>query len=321
MTDILFITDGGPTQGMGHVFQSLAVASAVARTNVGKIRFAAPPESVAIQQKIQDSDYELMDWNDIGTRNSAFLPDTVVIDTPQPNTELIETVSGAKTVVYGSPETNLSPSVCKKSNVIVSPLSITEGLGGRKQQTNGATHFVGPPYLILREDFDQYAGSYKTNQLDHILLTFGGADPRNLTTETLLNISNVEYEKISVVLGPAFDHHDEFASAVADVGIDDLDIYQDTNEMASLMYQSDLVVTSPGLSMFESIYIGVPTVGIVQNEDQQIFFDTEFVYEPTQITHIEKIIKATYRDSRQVENMIGDNKKAIIDTIQSHHHE
>lgn len=321
MTDILYLTDGGPTQGMGHVFQSLAVATAVSATNAGEIRFAAPSESIAVRQKLQDSNYELLAWDDIGTEKTGFVPDTVVVDMPQPDAELVETAAGAETVVYGSPETNLSSSVCEKSDVIVSPLSITAGLSGRKQQTKGATHFIGPSYLILREEFDQYAGSYETDRLDHILLTFGGADPRNLTTETLISISDMWHGKISVVLGPAFEHHDEFAAAVEQAEIDDLNIHRDTDEMALLMYQSDMVITSPGISMFESMYIGVPTVGIVQNEDQRIFLDTEFVYEPIQVTNIEKIIKATYRDTKRVQNMIGNNKKAVIDAIQSYQHE
>ncbi len=97
-------------------------------------------------------------------------------------------------------------------------------------------------------------------------MIFGGSDPSNLTSKTLDAISEYNFE-ITIVLGPHFVYFDELKEALRKCK--DARVLRDISNVAELMYESDLVITSLGLTTFEAFCTGTPTIVICQNELQR----------------------------------------------------
>jgi len=84
------------------------------------------------------------------------------------------------------------------------------------------------------------------------------------------------------------------------------------------MHSDHLLLTSPGLTLLESLYIGVPTIALIQNDQQRtIFNDLTFVYDFADINDFATIVSQTYEsftpDGQAAQ--IGKNKTAVIESI------
>ena len=75
---------------------------------------------------------------------------------------------------------------------------------------------------------------------------------------------------LDVVLGPEFRHLQDIEKLKKNSN--KIQIHKTPSNIAELMYKADLVITSPGLSMFESIYVGTPFISIYQNAIQEYYY-------------------------------------------------
>ena len=91
------------------------------------------------------------------------------------------------------------------------------------------------------------------------------------------------------------------------------------------MYNADLVVTSPGLSMFEAVYVGSPVLVISQNALQNRYYSPlnyEYLIEKSDIDNLEKYIQDLSSLSKRNEVIayfngleVGQGKVEIIDYL------
>lgn len=85
----------------------------------------------------------------------------------------------------------------------------------------------------------------KDRDLKNILITFGGQDPYNLT-QKIVDVYRDKYS-LTTIIGPLFKKRD--------FGVDKI---ENPDNLKELIYNYDLVITSFGLTAFESIASGVP---------------------------------------------------------------
>ena len=67
-------------------------------------------------------------------------------------------------------------------------------------------------------------------------------------------------------------------------------IYYEPDNIAELMYNADLTITSPGLSMFESVYMGTPVIVIPQSNLQNHYYKSlnyEYLIKKSDIDQLE----------------------------------
>lgn len=317
MTDILFVTDGGPEEGMGHIYRSLTVANAI--DDRLSVSFLVTSDTSVAREKIRASDFELLSARRPLDAQDQLGHQKTVIDLPHLGIDLLREVRTDRIVVYGNPDTNIPEESFGYSDVVINPLDVREGFGGKVTERDGTDYLVGPSYMMFREEFSKYAGTFRTDGLDKILLTFGGADPANLTSRFIQEIADNNSElTVDVVLGPAFTDEDSINDIVTDENSDRINFFMDVDCIAELMASADLVFTSPGLTMLESLYLGVPTVGIYQHRDHKtIYGDIEFVYDTSEIDDLMKIVERTYRRflDGDVTSQIGTRKEDVVAAI------
>lgn len=132
-------------------------------------------------------------------------------------------------------------------------------------------HWYGVEHAILGRSFDRLgppgAGAAsiapdRDGEVRRIMVSFGGTDERNLTQRTLEALRELEFDgSVVVVLGPGYGH------GPVDLGTYGLrgDVLRDVRDMASVMTEADLAISSAGRTVTELMVAGVPTLVMCQN--------------------------------------------------------
>ena len=139
----------------------------------------------------------------------------------------------------------------------------------------GAEVLCGSQYALLRPQFaatrELSLARRNPPKLDRLLITMGGADKTNITSEVLATLKYSDLASISqttVVMGFAAPWVDDirvqadampYATSVL-VGVED---------MAVLMAEHDLVICAAGSTVWECCCLGLPSILIVAAENQK----------------------------------------------------
>jgi UDP-2,4-diacetamido-2,4,6-trideoxy-beta-L-altropyranose hydrolase len=135
--------------------------------------------------------------------------------------------------------------------------------------SDGCVTLLGPRYALLRREFlearrelPQRDGSVK-----NVLVFFGGTDFSNQTEKALEALKTIAAH-VDVVVGPINPNRDRIRS-ICD-GRKNTVFHYNTNEMARIMAEADLCVSSGGSSTWERCVLGVPSIviSVADNQDE-----------------------------------------------------
>jgi len=283
------VTKGNREFGLGHVYRMLTLAKELLElSNDSQVNFVLTNDSSDLAfHKIQKEGFEVMRVSNIKEIPKIIvlcLPEMIIFDMLNipaiiarsikrslPNSKLILFDNNTKANIY--------------ADHVVNALTLSYNDMKYYDSLHKTMYFFGPRFLLLGREFCE-AKSKQKNIVNlqqnsfRIMISFGGSDPNNLTTLVLTSLFEHPnlYENISkllVVLGPQFKNWEMVLNTIEKlqnvVGID-VDIYKDTDNMANLMSQSDIVITSPGLTMFEAWFLEKPTLLLFQNNLQKRFY-------------------------------------------------
>jgi len=125
--------------------------------------------------------------------------------------------------------------------------------------------YSGYKYYILRDEFLYHKEKEIKKEVNDILISFGGTDPNDLTRKTLKAIEKTDYkENITVILGLGYKDKKGIVDEYKDSK--NIKIYENVKNISDYMYQSDLVFTSAGRTMYEVSSLTTPCVCLAQNE-------------------------------------------------------
>ncbi|MBN1202554.1 MAG: NTP transferase domain-containing protein, partial [Anaerolineae bacterium] len=122
-------------------------------------------------------------------------------------------------------------------------------------------HMVwGADYVDLRDEF--YSAPVKTITPDvlRVLVTFGGADPANLTDKTVRVLSAIPGDfEVQVILGLAYGPREALRALIEHLG-PRFGVREQVRDMSRRILDADLVITSAGRTVYEVAAIGTPCV-------------------------------------------------------------
>lgn len=126
----------------------------------------------------------------------------------------------------------------------------------------------GSRYYILPKLFLIYAPIPIRENVDNVLVTFGGADPCDYTDQVLQIIAERDYRDIHfyVILGRAKNNAEALIQAGAG---DNVTFLYNIDNMPEIMSKCDIALTSRGRTCFELAALGIPTISIAQNEREE----------------------------------------------------
>ncbi len=127
-------------------------------------------------------------------------------------------------------------------------------------------HWYGVEHAILNPNFEMVESRPEpAENVDHILIAYGGTDPANLTEKAILALEKIGYEeKVTIILGPGHSHYTSVKEQAGQLK-GDVRLLQNVNNMAVLMKKASLALTSAGRTVTELMTVGVPTITMCQN--------------------------------------------------------
>lgn len=150
---------------------------------------------------------------------------------------------------------------------------LNQNVGAEEVEYNclpGTVTLQGPKYALLRAEFlNVKAGLSDSAHTPHVLVTFGGSDPADLTHRVLgaLREAGVDVQ-VTALVGPAYRDVDSLQEMISRKTGPPIAIRHDPKELPALMASADLAVTAGGSSCLEFACLGVPMV-VLQAADNQ----------------------------------------------------
>jgi len=129
--------------------------------------------------------------------------------------------------------------------------------------------FFGPKYVVLHDDFAREHKKTRTlhKSVKNLVLAIGGGDPHNYTQKILECLENVEYKfNTGVVLGPTFKdvHHIKQHWK----GHERIYFLEELETLIKPLLWADCAIVNGGMTMFEALCVGTPTLVVSQNLDE-----------------------------------------------------
>ena len=126
--------------------------------------------------------------------------------------------------------------------------------------------YFGPSVYCLRPEFRGVQALDCRDQVQEILVTFGGTDPSRLTYQALTALQSVSCH-VTVIAGRGFEPYEELeerCSALRAGGMN-LTLVRDVPLMSELMRRADFAISSCGRTLYELAALTVPTIALAQN--------------------------------------------------------
>lgn len=254
---ILIKTDANHEIGTGHVFRGLALASKLVNHEVVFLLDESQPLGVEI---VSNNNYPFITHNsneskeDIINKIVEYDPDIVINDILNTHSKYVKALYDNNYYIINFED--LGGGI-KYAHMVFDALY--------EHKIPLKNLYSGHKYYILKDEFNYQESKIIREEVNKILLTFGGTDPNNFTEKTIEAILESKYENnIEIILGLGYVNKKEIQEKYKDN--DRITIYENVRNMSEHMYNADLIFTSAGRTMYEIASIGVPCICLCQNE-------------------------------------------------------
>jgi len=258
---IKILTEAGSDIGLGHLGRCLAILRAGKKRNINiELLVSVIGNSVEFYEEGAFELNWLEDGNDVAIDEN----DIVLIDSLKISAEKLSSIRSKtqKLLVIDDIGNPLFDNELKVDWSIKSYLNANNSV---------KCTFISPRYVPLREAFTKFEAKKIKKSIENILITFGGADVRNLSPlVTRLIISEFPNLKITVLVGRYFTCLPELNEMAENNNSVRLLIDPDDFTIRSAMDQCDIAVAAGGHTIFELAAAGIPTVHILVVENQAI---------------------------------------------------
>lgn len=272
MIKIAFVTDGGTEMGFGHVQQSLTLAHEL--KGKAKICFLTKSDETVVSH-IENSRFDVIQGSsdyELFNVLSEMAPRLIIIDkidVAEDFAKKIKEELSTRLAIF----TNITPAN-KYADI-----AVTADYGSRFRniryfdEKTKTLYYYGPKYWILRKEFYELKKKIKEvpARIERILLIFGGSDPLSLTSTVLDELLDLkERFLIDVILGRGFNFTNELNRILNKYPEKkrSVNILRNIHNVAEMMFRADLVMASPGLSLFEALSVGSLSIAMHQNKLQ-----------------------------------------------------
>lgn len=169
--------------------------------------------------------------------------------------------------------------------------------------------YIGSEYIPLREEFFESHPIKIKKKVNDILITVGGADDNDITSQilnVLLKYVIKDDKTVHVVIGKYFRYADELEKAYKES--ENIRFYRNCTSMSSIMKMCDYAVTAAGTTLYEMAVLGIPVICISIAENQVKTAQT--------LGEQNAILYAGYYEKNQ--EKVLDNIKVLAEEIENY---
>ena len=273
MLEVLFRVDGGGRLGLGNPQRCLSLATAL--RHLGADSFFLTNERQVLAEWVSSAGFRSSDrgqpsWGEQDLRDTIDLgrslgSSVVVVDSREAGGDYLRELRAADFFVCAIDDLALCVFPCQ---MVVNGGAQASTLPYRS--SSGDTRFVlGPEYAILGRPFwEGSSAPTRGETVNEVLVTLGGADPKNLMPEILRILDEAPGSfSVSAVIGPFFDN----VRAVEEVATNasrPVTLLRGLTSLHDLMLRADLAVSGAGQTLHELATVGCPAVAVEVASDQ-----------------------------------------------------
>jgi len=262
MIETLILTEGGRDIGFGHITRCISLYQAFEQRGIMP-NFIVNGDSAA-GRLLKDKRCELFDWLDARDRlrDSLNGADIAIVDSYLADLELYESVSReVKIPVYIDDNKRLD----YPRGVILNGTVNADSLG--YATGDNMTHLLGSDYIPLRREFWNVGEKLIREDIENVVVTFGGEDSRNITPKALRLLTEGYPGLVKkVVIGGGFKNADEI-ERLGDKKTEF--VYSpEAADMKRVFSECDIAISGGGQTLYELAAIGVPVIAIAAAENQ-----------------------------------------------------
>lgn len=255
---IAFVTIGRRETGLGHVTRVMTLMESLT-AHVTRA-FCNPSETLAIE-RLTDAFFpcEVVEDDDLPTALSRFAPDIIVHDELNTRRATIEAERHAGYRVVTFEDAGEGAEIADRVFNALHPAAESDAARGRH---------CGPGIYILRDEFRSIEPSPMRDEVENILITFGGTDPAGLTRRVLTALDGNTDARLTVVAGKGLSDFDALRAhceAMRTSGMS-IELHRDVPMMSAVMRDADLALCSAGRTVYELVHMRVPAIVLAQND-------------------------------------------------------
>jgi UDP-2,4-diacetamido-2,4,6-trideoxy-beta-L-altropyranose hydrolase len=274
---LLIRADAKQQMGTGHVMRCLALAQAWQDAG-GCATFVMTSKAPKLEARLKLEGMELVFFQmEAGSKGDAYRTvqlarwigaDWLVVDGYQFDTNYQRIIKEADLHLMVIDD-NGHASHYWADVVLNQNLHASEGLYINRESDTRL--LLGTKYVMLRREFSKWRGlkravpetAYRT------LITLGGCDSENVTSELVKALLHrpIDDLEVAVVSGSSNPHYHALKAVVCKSPLA-IRVMQNVTDMPELMAWSDMVVSAGGSTCWESAFMGLPAILIVNAENQ-----------------------------------------------------
>jgi UDP-2,4-diacetamido-2,4,6-trideoxy-beta-L-altropyranose hydrolase len=279
----LFIrADANAHIGTGHIMRCLALAQAC-REHGGDVKFLSCCDSYRLRQRIRSEGFTLIPLerphpNPTDLRQTVTLLQTLknrktaqwlILDGYQFGPDYQETIRESEINLLVIDDYN-------HQSYYQADILLNQNIGAERLQyacDSNTLLLLGTEYVLLRKEFLMKKDKIRNvpEIARKILLTLGGADPKNVMTMVIqaLKLLDIKGLEAKIIIGPTNHHlkilNRELKSDRTEEHV--FQMVQDAN-MPQLMSWADVAVTAGGSTCWELAFMGLPFLTIILADNQ-----------------------------------------------------
>jgi spore coat polysaccharide biosynthesis predicted glycosyltransferase SpsG len=132
---------------------------------------------------------------------------------------------------------------------------------------------LGPDFCLLRQEFASTPAPPRDHdRVKRLVVTFGGSDPAGLTPRVLRILAPLAESdwEVRVVLGSGSACSAEVADLAATLMKGRIQLLVQPGSMRDVFAWADIAISAAGSTLYELMYMGVPTIAVVVAENQKM---------------------------------------------------
>ena len=255
---ILFRVDGHKELGLGHIYRALTLAYMLTEHEVLFVCDARHRLGINKLRETNMRVYEVQDDLELFDVIEQIKPDIFVNDRLDSDFEFIKKVKSLVKRVVTFEDLGDGARV---ADAVVNAL-----YEGSSPHTN---EYLGKRYAALRDEFLTSTPKPFSDEVNRVLVMFGGTDPQDLSYRLFLIAKEHNRNDVSVrfdfILGPGYEGR--VTCSEPDSGIE---VIRDAVRVSDYMKHADLAFSSQGRTTFELASMGIPTIVLAQNKREQL---------------------------------------------------
>lgn len=260
--NVFILTEGGRNTGLGHITRCTSIYQAFEEVGIRPELIVNGDETV--HDFVKDKNCKIFDW--LNNRETLFAlvgdTDIIFIDSYLADYDVYEKISSiAGTGVYFDDNIRIE----YPRGFVINGAVFAEQMP--YPQRKDITYLLGTQYTPVRKEFWDVPAKPIRNNVEIIMMTFGGMDVHNLTPKVLKLLQDT-YPRLfkKVIVGSSFRNVAEI-ERLKDKNTE-LIYRLGATEMKKVMLESDIAISAGGQTLYELARIGVPTVAVAVADNQ-----------------------------------------------------